>query len=81
MIYLTPKTMPCKECGKKPKQQVWAMGYGESDDQAYLVHWCTPKNKKVYFPEPKNSPFTAYVLKSQIRMVLESWNSQQGVPQ
>ena len=44
-----PKIANCKECGKKPKEQIWAFGYSDKDDELYLQHFCQ-KEKKSVFP-------------------------------
>lgn len=71
---MTPKIMFCPKCGKRPKEQIWAMGYSDKDDELYLVHWCNAENKKVYFPRLNKHPFTAWYVKGQRKHVRESWN-------
>jgi hypothetical protein len=70
-----PKMSPCKDCGKKPKEIIWAFGYSDKDDELYLVHWCNFQNKKVHFPELKKHPFTAHYVNGQRPLVREAWNN------
>lgn len=72
-----PKLVPCKLCGKKPKEQIWAMSYSDKDDELYLQHWCNAENKKVYFPQLKQNPFTAQYVKGQRPLIYEAWNEAQ----
>jgi hypothetical protein len=74
-----PKIAACKDCGKKPKEQVWARGYTIKDDELYLHHWCNAKNNKVYFPEFKSHPFTAQYVNGQRPLVRAAWNKNQEV--
>lgn len=68
------KILPCKSCGKKPKEQTWAMGFSDKDDELYLQHWCNRENKKVYFPKLKEHPFTAHFVNGQRPLVIAAWN-------
>lgn len=72
-----PKLELCKDCKKKPKEIIWAVGYSDKDNELYLVHWCNKQNGKVYFPELKKHPFTANYVNGQRPQVYEAWNTAQ----
>lgn len=69
-----PKIAHCKKCDKKPKEEIWAMSYGDSGDQLHLQHWCSAENKKIFFPELRNHPFTANYVNGQRFLVRQAWN-------
>lgn len=60
----------CKNCGKKPKEEIVAWSYGDSNDELFLVHWC----KGIHIRFPKRDTFTAHYVKGQRPKVIEAWN-------
>ena len=68
----------CKNCGKKPKEEIVAFSYGDSNDELFLVHWC--KGIHIRFPDHKTNPFTAYYVNGQRPRVRDAWNLEQDRP-
>lgn len=64
----------CKWCKKRPKEQIWSMGWSDKDDELYLWHWCNKENKKVYSPQFGKHPFTSRYIKGQRPLVVAAWN-------
>jgi hypothetical protein len=72
-----PKTMPCKECGRKPKREIIAWGFSDKDDELFLVHKC--RGGFVRFP--KKGSFTHLYPNGpngQEMLVVKAWNARQG---
>jgi len=72
-----PKMVNCRLCGKKPKEQIFAMGFSGKYDELYLVHWCNAYNRQCYFPKLKEHPFTANYVNGQRPQVIAAWNELQ----
>ena len=73
-IMNTPKTMNCKDCGVKPKQQLIHWSYGDSDDELFLVHWCNGTHKQF----PKRGTFTHLYPNGQRPLLINAWNEAQN---
>lgn len=69
-----PKTLPCRECGIKPKRQIVSHGYTDKDDELFLVHNCGKKS--VRFPE--KGRFYDYMIAEQERRAIPAWNAEHG---
>ena len=70
-----PKIANCKDCGKKPKEEIVSFGFTDKDDELFLVHWC----KGVHVRFPKRDTFTAHYVNGQRPLVREAWNKNQEV--
>ena len=70
---MIPKTLPCKDCGIKPKRQIVGWGYSDKDDELFLVHKC----KGVAMRFPVEGTFMATRPEFQEALVVKAWNEWQ----
>lgn len=68
-----PKTLQCKDCGKKPKREIIGWGYSDKDDELFLVHWCNGNH--IRFPE--KGTFYSTRPEFQEPLVVHAWNQSQ----
>lgn len=65
-----PKRVPCKVCGRKPKHEIIAWGYGDSNDEHTLICTHGKRNAPDYVRIP--NPLKQFLKEIE---VVKLWNA------